>query len=121
MQPSPQLLQAIRESRISISKEYSGMLYEMDVARKFQHSFQHHPARWLGGAAVAGLTTALLRRKGHGRSSIPQPGSVQAPVAVKTARWVTALEIARTLYPVLKPLVSELVGVSAKTILARRK
>jgi len=113
MSPSPLLIKAVRESRIEISREYSGLLSDLDIQKKFRNSFKNHPLRWIGGAAVAGILTSVFGAKRSKKT--PKPAALVAAASTVTGStamskagwWAGALEVGKLLYPVFKPLVLE--------------
>lgn len=120
------LQQAVRESRTDLSREYSGLVHELDFRRRFTESVKRHPLGWIGGAVSAGLLATFF---GTGsRKKIPPPAAATATVAASTlgrAGWIAgALEVARILYPVVKPIlmpvVTELLGNIARSGLAKK-
>lgn len=134
MNPSPEisrLRHAVRESRQGIACEYSGLLHDLDVRRRFTESVRRHPLGWLGGAAAAGLIATLL---GGGRKAAPSGKAADAarstPVAklaasdtsaMGRAGWMAgAMEIGRLLYPVLKPVVIEMIAKATQAGLAKK-
>jgi hypothetical protein len=129
MSPSPELLklqQSVRESRISISREYSGLLSELDFKKRFVESFRQHPLRWIGGAATAGLVATLFggSRSKSSRKVTPGQGvspTVQTPGSSVKTGWLSgALEIGKFLYPILRPLALEFATNAAQSALAKR-
>ena len=116
------LQQAVRESRVDISREYSGLLHELDFRRRFTDSVKRHPLGWIGGAVSAGIVASLFGTGGRKKSPVsvaPKTGSTSSLPA--RAGWITgAIEIGRILYPVLRPVVTELLGNVARSSLARR-
>ena len=135
MNSSPELLklqQSVRESRISISREYAGLISDLDIQKRFTESVRHHPLRWIGGAAAAGLIATIFGgRKAYPRkSAITSAASAAAPMIGAAAQgastlskisWVGgALEIGKLLYPILRPVVVELVSNAAQAGLAKR-
>jgi hypothetical protein len=138
MTSSPELIrlqQSVRESRISISKEYAGLISELDFKKRFTESVRHHPLRWIGGAAGVGLLATIFGGgKGSTRkSSLTSAGSVTsvaAPMLGAAAQgastlskisWVGgALELGKLLYPILRPVVVDLLSNAAQAGLAKR-
>ena len=135
MNSSPELLklqQTVRESRTSISREYSGLISELDFRKRFTESVRHHPLRWIGGAVGAGLIATLFggATRSARKSSVTSAASAAAPIIGAAAQgastlskisWVGgALEIGKLLYPVLRPLVVEFVSNAAQAGLAKR-
>ena len=134
------LQQSVRESRIIISRQYAGLLSDLDIQKRFTESVRHHPLRWVGGAAAAGLIATLFggrggnrSRGGHQETSPKQEtknsetvtsASVQAVGVLATLTkvgWISgALEVGKILYPILKPLVVEFATNAAKAGLAKR-
>jgi hypothetical protein len=121
-----QLQQAVRESRITISQEYKGLIDDLDVRKKITASVKHHPLRWIGGAALAGLLATLFgSRSSTARRSSPAVIPASSPSgtvgAFPGAGWIAgALEIGRILYPILRPLVVEWIGNAAKSSLGKK-
>jgi hypothetical protein len=138
MTSSPELIrlqQSVRESRISISKEYAGLISELDFKKRFTESVRHHPLRWIGGAAGVGLLATIFGGgKGSTRkSSLTSAGSVTsvaAPMLGAAAQgastlskisWVGgAIEIGKLLYPILRPVVVEFVSNATQAGLSKR-
>lgn len=117
------LQQALRESRTGISREYMGLLRELDLRRRFTESVRKHPLGWIGGAAAAGLVTVLFGIGGPRRkSAAPGPLATPPPSSLGRIGWAaTALEIGRLLYPVLRPVVADLLTQIARTGVARKE
>lgn len=138
MTSSPELIrlqQSVRESRTSISKEYDGLISELDFKKRFTESVRHHPLRWIGGAAGVGLLATIFGGgKGSTRksslSSAPSVTSAAAPMigaasqgasTLSKISWVGgALELGKLLYPILRPVVIDLVSNAAQAGLAKR-
>ena len=101
--PSPdlnRLRQELRESRASVTREYSGLLSDLDLQKRFTESVKRHPLGWIGGAAAATATV------GGGLTK---------------AGWIgVALELGKLLYPILRPVVVEFVGKASRSGLAKR-
>jgi hypothetical protein len=133
---SPDLIrlrQELRESRASVAREYSGLLYDLDLQKRFTESVKRHPLGWIGGAAAAGLLATLLGggsrksgKKNSETSSSPTAGSVAGAAAsvgggLAKAGWIgAALEVGKLLYPILRPVVVEFVSNAARSGLAKR-
>jgi hypothetical protein len=63
-QPDPvKLREKIARSREMVSRDMSGLTYELNFPLKFRRAFQHHTALWIGGAVVLGLAVALLKAR----------------------------------------------------------
>jgi hypothetical protein len=128
------LRQAVRESRLDITREYSGLVEELDFKRRFTESVKRHPLGWLGGAVSAGLLATIFGASGRKKTATPSIGSaaVSSPgvtgVATSSlgrAGWIVgALELGKVLYPLLKPivmpLVTDVLGNVARSGLAKR-
>ena len=128
------LQQSIRESRMAISRQYSGLVSDLDIQKRFTESVRHHPLRWVGGAAAAGLIATIFggrrtSQASQGTSSktskkVSEPigtASVQAVGSLSKAGLIAgALEVGKVLYPILRPLVVELATNAAKAGLAKR-
>jgi hypothetical protein len=120
------LQQSVRESRSDLSREYSGLVHELDFRRRFSESVKRHPLGWIGGAVSAGLLATLF---GTGSSKkTASPAAATATVAASTigrAGWIAgALEVGKILYPVVKPIlmpvVTELLGNITRSGLAKK-
>jgi len=135
MSDSPDLIrlrQAVRESRLGISREYAGLVTALDVRTRFTESVRRHPLGWIGGAAAAGLIATLFggrasRKAPRKPSSLPVSGntspalSPSASTPLSKAGWVAgALELGKLLYPILRPVVIEYVSNAAQAGLAKR-
>ncbi len=118
----PRLRQQVHDSRIRLSREYAGLVGELDVPQRLARSVRNHPLGWIGGAAVTGLALSLFGR--GGRKSPPTRSSVPAPVqtssSLSRAGLVAgALQVGRLLYPVLRPVILEYAGKAARAGLER--
>ena len=124
---SPHLIRAVRESRIDISREYQGLLGELDLQKKLSNSVKHHPLRWMAGAVTAGLLTTFfgVRRSGVVAKAPEQTTTFPANagnIPFTKIGWLTgALEIGRLLYPVLRPVVMELANNAVQNGLAKKR
>ena len=116
------LQQAVRESRTDLSREYSGLVHELDFRSRFTESVKRHPLGWIGGAVSAGLLATLFGTSGRKKSFSPMPATATvATSSLGRAGWIAgAIEIGRILYPVLKPVLTELIGNIARSSIARR-
>lgn len=120
------LQQSVRESRIDLSREYSGLVQELDFRRRFTESVKRHPLGWIGGAVSAGLLVTLFGTGGRKKSAAQSVAS--ASIATSTlgrAGWMAgALEVGKILYPVVKPilmpLITDLLGNVARSGLAKK-
>ena len=132
MNHSPELSrlqQSVRESRLGISREYAGLLSDLDLQKRFTESVKRHPLGWIGGAAAAGLLATLFggRRKTFSVSEkSPWPaaspaGETAGASSFTKAGWIAgALEVGKLLYPILRPVVVEFVSNAARSGLAKR-
>ena len=128
MTPSPQLIRAVRESRLDIAREYAGLLSELDVKKKLKTSFKLHPFRWIGGAALAGIATSLFGaarpRKTAGRHTDSPSAPLSPPIgigALSKVGWLAGtLELAKLLYPVLRPLILDFARKSLQRSLSKK-
>ena len=123
------LQQTVRESRMNISREYSGLLSDLDFKKRFTESVKHHPYGWLGGAAAAGLIATIFggrsaRQTKPTKNSSPQEGQPSAKgetSALSKAGWIDgALEVGKILYPIMRPVLVEFATNAAKGGLAKR-
>jgi len=120
------LRQAVRESRLGLACEFSGLVRELDFRSRFAESVKRHPLGWIGGAASAGLLAVLIGpRKRKETSSTASPGVPSGGVSsVGRPGWIAgAIQVARILYPVVKPLLApmltDLFGKYARSGLAK--
>lgn len=130
MSDSPDLTrlrQAVRESRLGISREYAGLVTALDFRTRFTQSVRRHPLGWIGGAAAAGLVATLFGGRASCKSSakpspLAAPGNTSAATPpFSKAGWIAgALELGKLLYPILRPVVVEYVSNAAQAGLARR-
>jgi hypothetical protein len=124
------LQQTVRESRLSISREYSGLLSDLDFKKRFTESVKQHPFGWLGGAAAAGLIATIFGGRSISQSKPAKksfPEASQPSVSkggtstLSKAGWIAgALEVGKILYPILRPVVVEFATNAAKAGLAKR-
>lgn len=131
----PRLRQQVHDSRIRLSREYAGLVDDLDVPKRFARSVRSHPLGWAGGAAAAGLLLSLFgrgsgRSKGvptrhatrtntAGRSGVSEESHPSAPLITRAGLLAGALQIARLLYPVLRPALLEFAGKAARSGLDR--
>ena len=126
MIPSPQLLNAVRESRLEIAQEYTALCSELDLQKKIKQSFKQHPLLWLSGAAGAGLLTTVFgmkRSPDRVASSVASPSreSVAPSGAFSKAGWMAGtFEISKMLFPILKPLILDFAHKAVQSGLARK-
>lgn len=132
--PSPEsrellkLRQELRESRASVVREYSALLSDLDLRKRFTESVKRHPLGWIGGAAAAGLLATLFGggkagKKGAPKASSPPVTGAGTPAGggLAKAGWIgAALEVGKLLYPILRPVVVEFAGNAARSVLAKR-
>jgi hypothetical protein len=124
------LRQAVRESRLDITREYSGLIEELDFKRRFTESVKRHPLGWIGGAVSAGLLATIFGVGGRKKTATPPISATSSTVGVTAATlgragWIAgALELGKVLYPVLKPIVmpiiTDVLGNVARSGLAKR-
>jgi hypothetical protein len=110
------LQQSVRESRIGISREYAGLLSDLDLQKRFTESVKRHPLGWIGGAAAAGLLATLFggRCKATSvsgkspRQAVSPAGEITGASSFTKAGWIAgALEVGKLLYPILRPVAVE--------------
>lgn len=119
------LQQAVRESRSDLSREYSGLVHELDFRRRFSESVKRHPLGWIGGAVSAGLLATLFGTGSRKKTASPAAATTVAASTLGRTGWIAgALEVGRILYPVVKPIlmpvISELLGNIARSGLAKK-
>ena len=113
MSTSPHLIQAVRESRIAIGREYSGLVEELDVPHKIRQSVGKNPSLWLGGAATLGLFSTLWKSRSHPSKTASLPatgGALLLKTGAKVGQWGAVLKVAQFLYPFALPLIEQLAG-----------
>jgi hypothetical protein len=119
------LQQSVRESRSDLSREYSGLVHELDFRRRFSESVKRHPLGWIGGAVSAGLLATLLGTGSRKKTASPAAATTVAASTLGRTGWIAgALEVGRILYPVVKPIlmpvVTELLGNITRSGLAKK-
>jgi hypothetical protein len=124
------LRQAVRESRLDITREYAGLVEELDFKRRFTESVKRHPLGWIGGAVSAGLLATIFGVGGRKKTTTPPISATSSTAGVTAATlgragWIAgALEVGKLLYPVLKPIVmpilTDVLGNVARSGLAKR-
>jgi len=115
------LQQSVRESRLGITREYSGLMDDLDVQKRFQNSFKHHPLRWISGAAIAGILTTLLRDKKSSQRKQSRDLPSTTGVSRLNPGWVAGgIELGRLIFPILQPLVSEWIASMTKSALSKK-
>lgn len=119
------LQQAVRESRSDLSREYSGLVHELDFRRRFSESVKRHPLGWIGGAVSAGLLATLFGTGSRKKNASPAAATTVAASTLGRTGWIAgALEVGRILYPVVKPIlmpvVTELLGNITRSGLAKK-
>lgn len=119
------LQQAVRESRSDLSREYSGLVHELDFRRRFSESVKRHPLGWIGGAVSAGLLATLFGTGSRKKTASPAAATTVAASTLGRTGWIAgALEVGRILYPVVKPIlmpvVTELLGNITRSGLAKK-
>jgi hypothetical protein len=119
------LQQAVRESRSDLSREYSGLVHELDFRRRFSESVKRHPLGWIGGAVSAGLLATLFGTGSRKKTASPATATTVAASTLGRTGWIAgALEVGRILYPVVKPIlmpvVTELLGNITRSGLAKK-
>jgi hypothetical protein len=119
------LQQAVRESRSDLSREYSGLVHELDFRRRFSEFVKRHPLGWIGGAVSAGLLATLFGTGSRKKTASPAAATTVAASTLGRTGWIAgALEVGRILYPVVKPIlmpvVAELLGNLTRSGLAKK-
>jgi len=127
MTPSPDLSriqQSLRESRISISREYGALLSDLDFQKRFKESVRHHPVRWIGGAVAAGLLATIV---GGGRRSrktttkeTPSPVSPESGPLSKASWVLGTIEVGKLFYPIIRPVLVEFLSNATQSLLAKK-
>jgi hypothetical protein len=120
------LQQSVRESRSDLSREYSGLVHELDFRRRFTESVKRHPLGWIGGAVSAGFLATLFGTGSRKKTASPAAATSTVPAStLSRSGWIAgALEVGRILYPVVKPMlmpvISELLGNITRSGLAKK-
>jgi len=116
------LQQEVRESRVGISREYAGLLSDLDVQKRFTESVKRHPLGWLGGAAAAGLLATLLGSGTSRKAGKSPPEPVVPGSGLSKMGWIAgALEVGKLVYPILRPVVVDFVSKRVRTQHARHE
>jgi hypothetical protein len=113
----------VRESRSDISREYTGLLSELNLQERFRSSFKQHPLRWVGGAVTAGILTSLFGGKRSKKPAKFLPENLiksTLPTLSQIGWWGGALEIGKLIYPIFRPFVIQLASSAVQSHLAKR-
>jgi hypothetical protein len=95
-----QLRQEIAHSRDRLSRDLSGLRYELDFPLKFRKSFQRQTVLWITAAVVIGVVFAVMpartkkvqaNRKGKSKGDDPKKGILEAGLAVGALRFAVTL------------------------------
>lgn len=95
-----QLRQEIAHSRDRLSRDLSGLRYELDFPLKFRKSFQRQTVLWITAAVVVGVVFAVMpartrrvqaNRKGKSKGDDPKKGILEAGLAVGALRLAVTL------------------------------
>lgn len=107
MRTKAQLLAEIQASRLAIGRDAVGLAEELNFRKKIEQTVRRRPLAWLGGAALAGFTFSLWRRrpvirpepkrKGHSSISAPPP---------RLTFWAFLLACMKMILPAARPLLT---------------
>jgi hypothetical protein len=111
------LREEIARSRAVVSRDLSGLRYELDFPRKFRRSFQSQTLLWVAAAAAIGIVISMLPARTKKIYVEPRAGEKSKKRLLEAGFVLGALKIATTLLrPVIVDLVrSRLSGFAAKS------
>src|SRR6266487_6031082 len=104
--PAEGLREEIARSRELVSRDLSGLRYELDFPRKIRTSFQRQTVFWLAGAAAIGLLLTLLPTRTKKVYVEPRIGGKSKHRLLEAGFVLGALKIAATL---LRPVIVDLI------------
>jgi len=111
-----QLRQEIAHSRDRLSRDLSGLRYELDFPLKFRKSFQRQTVVWITAAIVVGVVFAVMPSRTkkvyvHGKTNGKRKGEEQKKGLIGAGLAVGALRLAATLLkPVLMKYATDRMG-----------
>jgi hypothetical protein len=117
------LSQEIARSRDTVSRDVTGLRYELDFPRKLKRSFKSETMLWISAAIAVGVIVAVLPARTKKVEIEPRIGKKGSQKRLLEAGFVLgALKIAASfLRPVIFALVrSRLTGVGAKPARSRK-
>jgi hypothetical protein len=111
------LSEEIARSRDAVSRDVSGLRYELDFPRKLRRSFQSEMILWVAAAAAIGIVVSMLPARTKKIYVEPRAGEKSKKRLLEAGFVLGALKIATTLLrPVIVDLVrSRLSGFAAKS------
>jgi len=120
--PTEELKAQIAHSRALVSRDLSGLRYELDFPHKIRKAFQRQTVFWLAGAAAVGLLLTLLPARTKKGYVEPRIGGKSKHRLLEAGFVLGALKIAATL---LRPVIVDLVrnrlsGFAAKSSSPRK-
>jgi hypothetical protein len=104
--PTEELKAEIAHSRALVSRDLTGLRYELDFPHKIRKSFQRQMVVWLAGAAAVGLVLTLLPARAKKVYVEPRIGGKSKHRLLEAGFVLGALKIAATL---LRPVIVDLV------------
>ena len=105
-EPAEELREEIARSRERLTRDLSGLRYELDFPRKIRRSFQGQTVFWLAGAAAIGLLLTMLPARKKKIYMEPGIGGRSKHRLLEAGFVLGALKIAATL---LRPVIVDLV------------
>jgi hypothetical protein len=113
----------ITRSRDAVSRDVTGLRYELDFPRKLRRSFQTETVLWISAAVVLGVAISILAARTKKVYVEPRTGAQRSKKRLLEAGFLLgALKIGATLLrPVIVDLVrARLTGVGAKPARSRK-
>ena len=104
--PTEELKAEIAHSRALVSRDLSGLRYELDFPHKIRKSFQRQTVLWIAGAAAVGLLLTMLPARTKKVYVEPRIGGKSKHRLLEAGFVLGALKIAATL---LRPVIVDLV------------
>lgn len=107
MKSKPQILAEIQASRLAIARDARGLTEELDFRKKIEQTVRRRPLAWLGGAALAGFTFSVLRRRPAPRPEPKRKGQPPVPApATGLTFWAFLLAAGKMILPAARPLLT---------------
>ena len=101
-----QLSEQLARSREAVTRNVSGVRYELDFSRKLRNSFRRETMLWIGAAVAVGVLIAVAPARKKKVYVQPKRGDKQKERLLEAGFVLGALKIAAS---VLRPVIVDLV------------
>ncbi len=106
MKEKSQLLTELQASRMAVARDARSLADELNFRRKIEDTVRQRPLAWLGGAALAGFTFSIWRRRPVQKSvRSAKKEAIPEPKAGFTF-WAFLLATIKILLPAVRPLLT---------------